>query len=239
MKKCSKCRKIFEWKRPPNRPGPAPATCDQCRAPSPKPFETGVIPPPGFGPMRRLRARDIVYLPGDGADAVYFLSAGEIRLAYYEAEGKQLDVPACEPGDIFGELEVLLGTTRRAGAIVGAGGAIVRSMSRSDFLAWIERSAPARGRLMREIARQAVASSQLAANIAYGSVSERLEDLFVRLCQGETRRFKLTHDEIARRIGASRETVTRLLGRLIELGIVTNLDHRISVLRPDLLRSAQ
>lgn len=47
--------------------------------------------------------KQIVYSPGEEADAAYFILEGQIKLAVFSASGKEAVIGICLPGQVFGE----------------------------------------------------------------------------------------------------------------------------------------
>ncbi len=57
--------------------------------------------------MQEVKRRQPLYLPGDPSSNVYLLKKGRVKLANTGASGKEVTFEILEPGEIFGELEVL------------------------------------------------------------------------------------------------------------------------------------
>jgi CRP-like cAMP-binding protein len=47
---------------------------------------------------------EFIYLPGDPSDAVYFIKAGRVRLAFRDERGERQTIAILGPGELFGEL---------------------------------------------------------------------------------------------------------------------------------------
>src|SRR4051812_5401215 len=59
-----------------------------------------------------FRARQVIYLPGDRAAGVHFLSSGRIKISKVTRDGKELTLAYRTTGDFFGEPCVLEGGPR-------------------------------------------------------------------------------------------------------------------------------
>lgn len=59
-----------------------------------------------------LRRRQVIYLPGDPGQAVYFLSAGRVKISKVTRDGKELTLDYRVAGDPFGELCLIEGGAR-------------------------------------------------------------------------------------------------------------------------------
>src|ERR1700733_1624943 len=62
--------------------------------------------------LREIRRRQVVYLPGDPGDAVYFVNGGRLKVSKVTRDGKELTLAYRVPGEIFGELCLIEGGPR-------------------------------------------------------------------------------------------------------------------------------
>src|SRR6476619_4692021 len=62
--------------------------------------------------LREIRRRQVVYLPGDPGDAVYFVNGGRLKVSKVTRDGKELTLAYRLPGEIFGELCLIEGGPR-------------------------------------------------------------------------------------------------------------------------------
>ncbi|MEZ6134052.1 MAG: cyclic nucleotide-binding domain-containing protein [Pirellulaceae bacterium] len=61
--------------------------------------------------VRKFPKGTSIYLPTDAADAAFLVGEGRVRLCSTTPEGKQSILAFIEPGELFGELAVVDGTT--------------------------------------------------------------------------------------------------------------------------------
>ena len=57
--------------------------------------------------MEEVKKRQPLYLPGDPSRNVYLLKQGRVKIANTAPSGKEITFEILEPGEIFGELDVL------------------------------------------------------------------------------------------------------------------------------------
>src|SRR3984885_9761347 len=62
--------------------------------------------------LREIRRRQVVYLPGDPGDAIYFVNGGRLKVSKVTRDGKELTLAYRVPGEIFGELCLIEGGPR-------------------------------------------------------------------------------------------------------------------------------
>src|SRR5688572_13066253 len=62
--------------------------------------------------MREVRRRQVIYLPGDPGQAVFFVNGGRVKISKVTRDGKELTLAYRGPGEIFGELVMIDGGPR-------------------------------------------------------------------------------------------------------------------------------
>lgn len=67
-------------------------------------------------PMQEVKKRQPLYLPEDPSTSVYLLKQGRVRFANTSSNGKEVTFDILEPGEVFGELEVLEDAPRSTSA---------------------------------------------------------------------------------------------------------------------------
>ncbi len=191
------------------------------------------------GSVRRYPAHTVLVTEDDRSDALYVILSGRIR-AYGSAEdGREVTYRTQGPGEYFGEM-TLDGGPRSASvmtmeptAVVVVPGAEVR-----DFLAQHPDFAL---HLVRKLIGLLRASTQQVKSLALDDVYQRV----VRLLNTQARELpgepgqpgirqlpeRLTQQDIAERVGASREMVSRVFKPLLEGGYVQTRDGRIVLLK--------
>ena len=168
-----------------------------------------------------------VYLPADQADAVFLLAEGRIRLCSITPDGKQAILGFVEPGELFGELALFQTTNheeRAEAAIVSTvillpGDLVRRCMEENPQLAIgvTKLIGFRRARIERRLR-----------SLLFRSTRDRLIQLLLELAEQYGKKhasgifvgISLTHQELASIIGATRESVTMILGDLKTDGLL-------------------
>lgn len=179
------------------------------------------------GTIRSYRKNVVLITEGEVGDALYVLLEGRVKVYSSDVEGREVTYNVVEAGDYFAEM-CLDGGPRSASvmtlepsvcAVVGRNGIKAHLAEEPDFAL----------ELIAQVIRRARSATETARNLAlldvYGRLVHTLEgvhgparpDAPVTLMQ-------ITHQQIASRVGASREMVSRLLkdlerGGYIELGV--------------------
>jgi CRP/FNR family cyclic AMP-dependent transcriptional regulator len=170
---------------------------------------------------RRFPKSAAIYLPSDALDGVFLLIEGRIKLGSTTPDGKQAILAFIEPGELFGELALVEDGNReeRAEAMIASevlllNGTAVRSVlaESAELALGVTKLIGLRRRRVERRLR----------SLLYRSNRDRLVHLLVDLCEqygtptpeGLLLSLHLSHQELASIIGATRETVTALLGEL-------------------------
>ncbi len=192
--------------------------------------------------VRVFERGDAVYLPTDAAHAVYVLVSGRLKISHLTEDGKESILGFVFPGELFGELALLEPNGR---------GEAVEAIERSRVL-----SIPAHAvrELMRRRPQLALSIARLIGNrrlrlenrlknLLYRSNRERLVYVLLDLASehgepagsGIRLSLRLSHQELASIIGATRETVSVLMGELRRQGLIDSGRRRIILLQPERL----
>src|SRR5262249_3116160 len=140
-------------------------------------------------------------------------------------EGQVVAIAYIQPGQVFGE-EALVGGTTRTLCAETTELSRVQVIGRAQVAAWLDR--PELVALARALwTRMAAAEHRIGPLIA-DKVRQRLADALVYFAQQTGQRTddgvrlpsRLTHQAIAEYIGSRRETVTQVLGELVQAGLL-------------------
>jgi len=175
-------------------------------------------------------------------DGLYILAAGRVKVVVPTPEGKEVILATLGPGAFFGEM-ALLDDEPRSASVVAELPSVVYRIHRNDFSRLLETHPSIARALLREMARRlrkanAHMESLLTLDVL-GRLARYLTDLARehghRLGNGWIAVRRPTHQDIAAAVGASRETVTRLLGELEARGFMLN-EGKMTYIREETLR---
>jgi CRP/FNR family transcriptional regulator len=185
---------------------------------------------------------DIIYTANDDPADVYFVRSGRVKIVRTSAGGAESIVGIRNPGDIFAELSWMPGMPNRAtSAIVLDAGAVVR-LEAAEFSRRIAADAALAAAFARGLARRLNDAELELTELAGKSVPGRLVDALGRLASdhgiaesdGSVRiGISLTHKDLADLIGTSRETLTKELSVLADLGLVRVAHRTVTLTLPD------
>ena len=193
----------------------------------------------GHSRSRTYPARSSIYLPEDGADSVFLVAEGTVKVTNISAEGKESILAFVDEGEIFGELALFDGGTREE---------FVEAVSRTTVVLIpaevVRRVIAARPQIALAVTKLVGLRRQRIErrlkNLLFQSSRERLIHLLLDLeeqfgqesPEGVKLRLKLSHQDMANLIGTTRETVTGILGELRNQDLVKCQRCRIVLTHP-------
>lgn len=163
----------------------------------------------------------LLFVEGQKPRGVYVLCSGKVKLSTTSREGKVLIIKLATRGEVLGLSAVISGVDYEVTATT-AGPCLVNFVERESLLRLINRHGEVGFRSAQALSRQFQAAYQDIHDLVLArSSAGKLARLLLswsngsRTGDGEIRiRSTLTHEEMAQMIGASRETVTRVLSHL-------------------------
>jgi CRP/FNR family cyclic AMP-dependent transcriptional regulator len=185
------------------------------------------------GTRRRYRKGTLLIQEDERGDTLFILAAGRVKVFSTDAEGRELTYAVLGPGDFFGEMS-LDGGPRSASAITTeeCDCAVVTLATLRQYLS---ESPEFAFELLATVIRRAREATAVARGLALDGAYGRLASYLNSAAGGDAGHRavpeRLTHRELASRIGCSREMVSRLLKDLQVGGYVEARDRRIVLKR--------
>ncbi len=188
------------------------------------------------GRVRNVRRGETLCTIGDRGDSMMAVLSGRVLLSKVTSDGKEIALDAVEAGGIFGELSLIDGGTRSADATMAEEGEVF-VLERTAFLALIEREPAIAMTLLRQLARIVRRMNRLVESVSFLELGPRLARLLLILSEGQEERedgsimlgAQYTQGELAKRIAASRESVSKQIANWTRAGILSKEDGRIVI----------
>ncbi len=183
-------------------------------------------------------ASQIILLENDWGGSVYFILEGWVKIRTYNFEGKEVTLNIIGKGEIFGEMAALEKMPRSTDAITLTPTKIGRIPSENfvDLLTTEPMAGVRLSKLMAKRIRQVNRRLQL----RDADSTSRVADAILFLVEGQgiegelgTEIPYLPHREISGLSGLARETVTRVLTRLEQRGLIQRDTNLLRI--PDLM----
>jgi len=175
----------------------------------------------------------VIINEGDHTNQVYFIRSGRVKVFLRSADGKKVDINVLEAGDCFGEM-VIDGGSRSASVVtmVASQLSIIPQSAFKDFVARKPEFA------LQIILKLILRTRELLNNVkslalldVYGRVVRTLLELATRESGRLIVKEKLSAQDIAHRIGTSRESVSRVLRDLIRGGYILMDGKNITIIK--------
>jgi len=178
----------------------------------------------------------IIFHKGSVGQTLYIIESGKVRIFILSESGQEISVNVYGPGDVFGELALLDGLPRSAGAVVMEK-TVTFTLHRDDFLRHLE-ACPHMARSIIEVLstrlRYTTAYAETLAFLdVYGRVAAKLLELADRYGvkkNGIEIDLRLTQAELATWVAATRESVNKALGTFRDQGLIKVEGQRITIL---------
>lgn len=190
------------------------------------------------------RPRQVIYLPGDRAQGVHFLTSGRIKISKVTRDGKELTLAYRGEGDFFGEPCLLEGGPREEMAEAMDASATVE-IPREAFDELLRNDGGAAYKFSRALIARRKDLETRVEQLIFKDVGAKLAELLLSLGQehgvsdqrGVVVGLKITHQEMANLIGSTRETVSLTLSQFKRKGLIQTEGRRVILSDPEGLRA--
>src|SRR4051812_15536867 len=194
--------------------------------------------------LLEVRRRQVVYLPGDPGQSVYFVNGGRVKISKVTRDGKELTLAYRGPGEIFGELALIDGGPREEMA-EAVENAIITELDRGEFEKLLQSQGMVGYRLTKVFAQRRREIENKIENLVFKDVNSKLAQLLLRLgteygvddARGTLVALKITHQEMANLIGSTRETVSLTLSQFKRKGLIHTDGRKVILTDPEGLKA--
>jgi CRP/FNR family cyclic AMP-dependent transcriptional regulator len=175
------------------------------------------------GIARSYPKNTIIVSEGDKTDSLYIILEGRVKAFVSDGEGHDMVLSTQGPGEYFGEM--VLDEGPRSASIMTLEPSRFLVVQKNDFRDFVMRNPAFALCLIDKLIHRARALTESVKSLALMDVYGRVARLLLELAEetGDTMTIsqRLTQQEIASRIGASREMVSRILKDLSSGGYLT------------------
>ncbi len=170
---------------------------------------------------------EVIVSENTPGDALYVIVGGEVKVTMISNEGKEIILSTLQKGEFFGEMSLLDGSTRSANVISISSSSLLK-LARADFLNHILPNPDIAAGILAVLSRRLRAANERIINLISLDAFDRLARYFQKeaaakgrpLIDGSVVFDRLPQSDIAATIGSSRETVTRMIKEMVELGYI-------------------
>ncbi|MEM1395948.1 MAG: Crp/Fnr family transcriptional regulator [Pseudomonadota bacterium] len=189
------------------------------------------------GRTRKTKRGELLFSRGDEGDAMFAVLSGRVLLSRSTPEGQEVALASMSSGEVFGELALLDNSPRSTDATVVEPGELF-IVYRSDFVAAVEADNRLALSLLSLFASRLRETNRLVESISFLELGPRLARLLELLAkraqtddQGRSMlASRFTQAELAKRIAASRESVSKQIAQWTREGLISQKDGRLVII---------
>ncbi|MBV9691371.1 MAG: Crp/Fnr family transcriptional regulator [Ktedonobacteraceae bacterium] len=192
---------------------------------------------------RVFRSGEVIFHRDDPGQMLYIIKEGKVKICLNSPDGQEISLVVFGKGECFGELALLDGLPRSADAI-----AMERvecyTLQRSDFHNAIIKQPTIAIQVLAVLSKRLRSTDQQVEDLifldVYGRVAKKLLELAeahgVKVDDGTRIEIRLTQQELASMVGASRESVNKVLGYFTDKKYLSTDRHKITIHRVEDLK---
>ncbi len=185
---------------------------------------------------RTFRAGEVIFHRDDPGQVLYMIKEGKVKICLISPDGQEISLAVLGAGEYFGEFALYDGLPRSADAI-----AIEKvecyTLQRSDLHNAIMKSPKIAIQVLEGLSKRLRNTDQMVEDLifldVYGRVAKKLLELSythgVKVEDGTRIDVRLTQQELASMVGASRESVNKVMGYFTDKGYISTDKHRITL----------
>jgi CRP/FNR family cyclic AMP-dependent transcriptional regulator len=183
--------------------------------------------------VRSFSKRSIMVTEGDDTDSLYVILSGKARVFVADDKGHEVQLNQIGPGEYFGEITLDGGP--RSASVMALEDCRCAIVKRAEFDAFLQGHPELALHIVRKLAGRVRALTDNVRSLALMDVYGRVARLLLELAEEKDGKLvvaeALTHKDIASRVGASREMISRIFSDLAEGGYVRKEDGRLVIAR--------
>jgi CRP/FNR family transcriptional regulator, cyclic AMP receptor protein len=172
--------------------------------------------------VRAFPKRSIIVTEGDDTDSLYVMLSGKARVFVADDKGREVQLNQLGPGEYFGE--VTLDGGPRSASVMALEDCRCAVVKRGELATFLEQNPELALHIVRKLARRVRELTENVRSLALMDVYGRVARLLLELAEEKDGKLVvsevLTHKDIASRVGASREMISRIFSDLSDGGYI-------------------
>ncbi len=182
--------------------------------------------------LRAYPKNTLLFMEGDSSGQLFIIRSGSVCVYTDDGDGRQLVLNYMGPGEYFGELS-LIDSKPRSASVITVEECEMMCISRDSFHTFLRQHPECSETLLAELVQRIRDLTSQVKDMALLDVYGRVAHTLSRLCNdsADGRSVKLTHQDIANMVGASREMVSRVMKELVIGGYIEMQQKHIRILK--------
>ncbi len=187
---------------------------------------------------RAFRSGEVIFHRDDPGQVLYMIKEGKVKICIISPDGQEISLAVFGKGECFGEFALLDGLPRSADA-VALEKVECYTLQRTDFHNAIMKNPKIAIQVLEALTKRLRNTDNMVEDLifldVYGRVAKKLLELAdahgVKTDDGVRIEVRLTQQELASMVGASRESVNKVMGYFSEKDFISTDKHRITLHR--------
>jgi CRP/FNR family transcriptional regulator, cyclic AMP receptor protein len=185
---------------------------------------------------RTFRAGEVIFHRDDPGQVLYMIKEGKVKMCIISPDGQEVSLAVFGKGEYFGEFALLDGLPRSTDA-VALEKVECYTLQRSDFHNTIQKNPRIAILVLEALSKRLRNTNNMIEDLifldVYGRVAKKLLELAeahgYKVDDGIRIDVRLTQQELAAMVGASRESVNKVLGYFTDKNFISTDKHRITI----------
>ena len=167
---------------------------------------------------------------GEMGDSIYFLIEGVVKVIIFTEEGRELILNKLRSINFFGEIGIFENCPRTA-TIESETVCKVVEVNKDKFMQFIKDENETFFMLLLEMAKRIREANRKIYILSLSKARDRIQCYLgdIMVSKMDTKIFLPIHDTIAKEVGLTRETVSKILGDMKKEGLISNTHGKVEV----------
>lgn len=179
----------------------------------------------------------VVLTEGETGDSLYMIQSGKVKVFIGDEEGREIILKILGPGDFFGEMS-MIDKQPRSASITTTESSVFLVLTHNAFEKCIEKIPRIASMVMRVLSQRVREADRKIGTLAMMDVYGRVASTLLELAVNDNGKMivseKLSQQDLANMVGASREMVNRILKDLAERGFISVESKSITIINQEL-----
>ena len=177
---------------------------------------------------RRFKKGERIVVQNHKSEALYIILAGRARVVMSDAKGREVILATLQTGDHIGEMS-LIDDEAHSASVEAEVQTDALELGRADFIRSLNESSSMAFAVMEGLVQRLRRADDKIGSLALMSVYDRVADVLRKAAKASpnddmTIRDKISRQDVAKMVGASREMVSRVMKDFEEQGFVELLE---------------
>jgi CRP/FNR family transcriptional regulator len=193
--------------------------------------------------ITKCRRGEWIFMLGDHADSIYLVREGRVKITAFGENGHEVLYEIIGPDEIFGDVSAILGIPRTTSA-QALEASLICEIRRKDFETLLSMYPELLFELLKSAGRRLKQAEAHLVNVMCKDISHRLREALIKLVVSESGttperpvKIRITQQDLANLIGASRQKTSQALKELSDSGVLRLMHRSILVIAPYKLRN--